>query len=302
MNFRNDKFTFLLIKIWGMFMKKLFVFSLLLFASLALYSCGEGGKDQEQSQEEVAYSPSKDSEIQQYNIDQKRKQSKDRTPYDTIALAEYILQSFPAGSYLTEFDRTFTYNVPKAAVIYLDRDGNKYALAVVAKSKPGERLIELKNVIGYDASFIDYDSTKLGTTFFYLDCFKCANETFEVLWEAPIPSHGGFNWATMDNWKDKNIPYTKINFHYGSGIGHIDYNFFYIYGLTVRPHLLMTYEGINFKRTMANINGDRYPDYYEWVYYDLGNKVYSNDTVGFVWVIKDSLYVNTRNKRQTKPY
>lgn len=283
-------------------MKKLIVFSFFLFSSFVLFSCGNGAKDEGQSQEEVAYSPDKDNQIQQYNIDVKNKKSPNRTPYDTIAVAEYILANFPAGSYLTEFDRTYTYNVPKAAVIYLNRDGGNYVLAVVAKSKPGERLIELKNVIGYDASFIDYDSTKLGTTFFYLDLLKCANETFETVWEAPIPSHGGFNWIVMDNWKDKNTPYVKINFHYGSGIGHIDYNYFFIYGLLTRPHLLMTYEGINFKRTIAYINSDIYPDYYEWVYYDLGNRVYSNDTVGFVWSIKDSLYVNTRNKKQTRPY
>jgi hypothetical protein len=286
----------------GGLMKKLLFFSILLISSFFISSCGGGDKDQDKSQDEAAYSPSKDSDIQQYNLEQKRKQTQNRTPCDTIALAEFILQNFPAGSYLVEFDRTYTYNVPKAAVIYFNRDGNNYVLAVVAKSKPGERLIELKNVIGYDASFIDYDSTKLGTSFFYLDLFRCNNETFELVWDEAIPSHGGFNWIALDNWKDKNIPYAKINFHYGSGIGHIEYNYFFIYGFNVRPHLLMTYEGINFKRTIGNVNGDRYPDYYEWVYYDLGNRVYSNDTIPFVWSVKDSLYVNKRNKKQTRPY
>jgi len=283
-------------------MKKLLVLLLLLVSSLVLVSCGDSNKDQDKSQDEAAYSPSKDSDIQQYNLEQKRKQAQNRTPCDTIALAEYILQNNPAGTYLVIFDRTFTYNVPTAAVIYLNLDNTKYVLAVVAKSKPGERLIELKNVIGYDASFIDYDSTKLGTTFFYLDLYKCSGETFEPVWEAPIPSHGGFNWIAMDNWRDKNIPYTKINFHYGSGIGHIEYNYFYVNGLTARPHLLMTYEGINFKRTIGNINNDRYPDFYEHIYYDLGDRVYSKDSVGFVWVPKDSLYVNTKNRRHTRPY
>ena len=284
-------------------MKKFCLFSFILLLSSSLFlACGDKSKDKDQGQEEVAYSPGKDSDIQQYNLEQKRKTNKNRTPCDTIALTEYILQNNPAGSYLAEFDRTLTYNVPKSAVIYFDKDGSRYVFAVVAKSKPGERLIELKNVIGYDASFIDYDSTKLGTSFFYLDLFRCNGETFEPVWEAPIPSHGGFNWMQLELWPDKNLSYVRVNFHYGSGIGHIDYNYFLIDGINAKPHLLMTYEGINFKRTIANVNNDKYPDYYEWVYYDLGSKVYSNDKVPFVWVEKQKLYVNTRNKKQTRPY
>ena len=64
----------------------------------------------------------------------------------------------------------------------------------------------------------------------------------------------------------------------------------------------MTYEGINFKRTIFNANDDKYPDYYEHIYYDLGDRVFSRDSVAFVWDVKDSVYVNSRNKRQKRPY
>ncbi len=58
---------------------------------------------------------------------------------------------------------------PKAAIIYFtDKDGSKFVFTVIATSRAGERLIEPSNIIGYDESFIDLDSTKLGTPFIYL--------------------------------------------------------------------------------------------------------------------------------------
>ena len=64
----------------------------------------------------------------------------------------------------------------------------------------------------------------------------------------------------------------------------------------------MTYSGTSFKRTLANINNDKYPDYYEHIFYNLADKVYSKDSVGFVWSVKDTVYINTRNKKQTRRY
>lgn len=91
-------------------------------------------------------------------------------------------------------------------------------------------------------------------------------------------------------------------FHYARGSGHIDYNYFFVNGLTSFPHLLMTYEGINFKRTIANVNDDKYPDYYEHVYVDYGDSLRAVDSIAFVWNEKDSVYINTRNKKITRPY
>ncbi len=106
----------------------------------------------------------------------------------------------------------------------------------------------------------------------------------------------------MRNWIYNGTPFVKIDFYYARGSGHIDYNYFLIKGLTNYPHLLTTYKGINFERTLANVNNDEYPDYYEHIFYDLGNRVYSRDSVAFVWDKKDSVYVNSRNRRQTRPY
>jgi hypothetical protein len=64
----------------------------------------------------------------------------------------------------------------------------------------------------------------------------------------------------------------------------------------------MTYEGTHFKRTMANLNNDKFPDYYEHIFYNLDDKIYSKDSVAFIWDKKDSLYINTKNPKQTRPY
>lgn len=64
----------------------------------------------------------------------------------------------------------------------------------------------------------------------------------------------------------------------------------------------MTYKGINFMRTITNFNNDKYPDYLEYLFIDTGNKVIVRDSIPFVWNVRDNLYINTRNKKQTRPY
>ena len=68
------------------------------------------------------------------------------------------------------------------------------------------------------------------------------------------------------------------------------------------PHLLMTYEGINFKRTIANVNKDKFPDYFEYIYYDDGKNIIPGDSIPFIWNQKDSVYQNLLNKKHTRPY
>lgn len=264
--------------------------------------CGENRKEIDINQlDGVEYSPEKDARIQQYNLDQQKKLAGNRTLCDTLSLKEFVIENYPQGNYLVNTDKTLNYSIPKTAVVYYRRD-RSYIFGVIAKSREGERLIEPKNIVGYDQSFIDLDSTELGTAYFYLTLFRCQNGIFETVWESLIPSHGGFNNITLKNWNYKNTLFIEVNFHYGRGTGHINYNYFLIDGINKLPHLLMTYEGINFKRTIANVNSDEIPDYYEYIYYDLGDRIFSKDSVAFVWRVKDSVYVNTRNKRQTRPY
>lgn len=253
------------------------------------------------SEEEIAFSPQKDADIQKYNINVRKKQTSQRFPCDTISLMEFILDYYPNGSYLVHDDRTSTYELPNPAVLYYPFD-NSYVFAVIARSKPGERFIEVKNIVGYDQSFIDLDSTKLGTAFFYLVLFKCENSNFKVVWEAPIPSHGGFNYLSLEKWNYNSTQFIKTNFYYARGIGNISYNYFLIDGLEKQPHLLMTYEGINFKRSLGNINNDKFPDYYEHIYYDNGTQIIPSDSIPFVWNTKDSVYQNLINKKHTRPY
>jgi hypothetical protein len=253
--------------------------------------------------EQAAYDQNKDAEIQRYNLELMKKQSKVRFPCDTISIIQNIFDSYPAGTYLLENDRTVTYNVPKPAIIYFtDKDGSKFIFAVIASSRAGERLIEPANVIGYDQSYIDLDSTKLGTPFLYLVLFECMGENLIKQWEAPIPSHGGFNKITLKKWNFNGTYFLENNFHYAQGVGHINYNYFLIDNIRKYPHLLMTYSGTNFKRTLANVNDDKFPDYYEHIFYNFNDRVYSKDSVAFRWSEKDTLYINTRNFKQTRRY
>jgi hypothetical protein len=274
----------------------------LIFILIIIGGCAEDRKKDNNNQLDSAeYSLEKDARIQQYNLEQQKKLAGQRTSCDTLSLKEFVLNNYPQGNYLVNTDKTLSYSIPKTALLYYRKD-RSYIFGIIAKSREGERLIELKNIVGYDQSFIDLDSTELGTAYFYLTLFRCLNGKFETVWESLIPSHGGFNNITMKNWNYKNIPFIEVNFHYGRGTGHINYNYFLIDGINNRPHLLMSYEGINFKRTISNVNSDEFPDYYEHIYYDLGDRIFSKDSVAFVWNVKDSVYVNSRNKRQTRPY
>jgi hypothetical protein len=271
--------------------------------SLGLYSCAHKKEENKNIVgEQVENSPQKDADIQRYNLEERKKKTQVRTPGDTIAIIEYVLNNYPEGTYLINFDKTLTYNIPQPALIYTRQGDNLFAFGIVARSKPGERLIETKNIIGYDQSYIDLDSTKLGTAFFYLCLFQCSNDQISTVWEAPIPSHGGFNKISMQKWDYNGTPYVEINFHYAQGVGNINYNYFLTNGLMAFPHLLMTYNGINFRRTIYNYNNDKYPDYLEYLYIDTGDKVIARDSIPFVWSVRDSLYINTRNKKQTRPY
>ncbi len=281
------------------------IYPIILIILLLLLSCSkteEGSKPKLNYNEEAANDPQKDAKIQQYNLELRKQNTKERFSCDTISVMEYVFDNYPAGTYLLEFDRTTTYNIPNPAIIYYTENNTRYVFTVIASSRPGERLIEPANVIGYDQSYIDLDSTKLGTPFIYLVLFECRGDELLKLWEAPIPSHGGFNNFSLKTWKSNGVLFIENKFHYAQGVGHINYNYFLVDGIRKYPHLLMTYEGTNFRRTIANVNKDKYPDYYEHIFYNLADKIYSKDSVAFIWSSKDSLYINTKNSKQTRPY
>jgi hypothetical protein len=284
---------------------KSLIYPILLLILIYLLSCTKTEERSDQKvnyTEQAAINPEKDAEIQKYNLKLKIQQTKERYPCDTIAVMQYVFDNYPSGTYLLEFDRTTTYNIPNPAIVYLTENNTRYVLAVIATSGPGERLIEPSNIIGYDQSFIDLDSTKLGTPFIYLLLLECRGENFLKVWEAPIPSHGGFNKLSLKRWSYNLTLFAENNFYYGQGVGHINYNYFFVNGIRKFPHLLMTYNGTHFKRTLANVNNDKYPDYYEHIFYNLSDKIYSKDSVAFIWSEKDSLYINTRNSKQSRRY
>ena len=283
-------------------MKLYKLFGLFLFSFFLISACtsktGEEG--------DAANSQSKDEELRGYNLSVQKQQTQNRFPCDTISLKEYILNNYEPGTYLVQFDKTFTYNLPKSAVIYF-KDGADYILAVIAKSKPGERNIEAKNVIGYESSFINLDSTKLGTAFFWLTLFECKDGDFVRLWESEVPIHGGFNKMSIKTWKPKNIKYVELNYEDGIISGHRNYNFFMIDGWKNPPHLMETYVGLTHKRTMANINNDKFPDYWEYrftshFWEDSLRTIKLIDSIPFYWSTKRNLYITDKNPRWFRKY
>ncbi|MFC2085562.1 hypothetical protein ACFLS9_10920, partial [Bacteroidota bacterium] len=242
-------------------MKAIKILIIICLIGIFYYGCGT---DEEVKGGRPEYSPTRDKSIRSYNIEKEKEIKSKRAPCDTIALQEYIIENYEQGDYLVDFDRTYTYNIPKSAVIYHRENGKYYIFAAVAKSKPGERFIEKKNTIGFESSFINLDSTKLGTAFFYLTLFTCDNDNFTKIWESEAPIHGGFNSMKLKRWKPKNIMYVELNYEAGIISGHRNYNFFLVDGIESEPHLMETYVGIVHKRTMTDINKDKYPDYFEY--------------------------------------
>jgi hypothetical protein len=51
---------------------------------------------------------------------------------------------------------------------------------------------------------------------------------------------------------------------------------------------------------MTDANGDKYPDYIEYVFVDNDHYISVIDSVTYIW--KDSLYVNSRYPEKVTPY
>lgn len=276
----------------------------LLLLSVLLFYCSDKAK----VDGDAATSEDKDKELQEYKLDVAKQQAKNRFPGDTISLREYVKNNYPAGSYLVEFDRTATYATPTPAVIYSKTDGS-YVFAIIAKSNSGERNIETKNITGFESSYINLDSTKLGTAFFWLTLFSYDKDgNFNRVWESEVPIHGGFNGMKLKKWEPKNTPYVELNFEDGIISGHRNYNFFMVDGLTQPPHLLETMVGIVHKRILADVNKDKYPDYIEYRFNTTKWKLDSLftvriiDSIPFYWSVKKQLYINDKNKRWFRKY
>ncbi len=279
-------------------------FLIIILSALILSACSE----KSEQGGDAATSDAKDRELQEYKLEVAKAQAKARFPGDTISLRDYIRDSYPAGTYLVEFDRTLTFNIPKPAVIYY-RGDNNYIFAVIAKSKPGERNIETKNIVGYESSFINLDSTKLGTAFFWLTLFSYDKDgNFSRIWESEVPRHGGFNSMSLNRWGPNNTLYVDLNFEDGIISGHLDFNFFMVDGITQPPHLMETYVGIVSKRVIDDVNHDKYPDYKEYLFnttkwkLDSLYQVRIIDSIPFYWSVKKQLYINDRNKRWFRKY
>ncbi len=276
------------------------------FLLLIAVSCSNDEKSSQNrglgSSGDAAHSAIKEKATREYKLEHEKELKKRQVPCDTLSLKEYILENYPPGTLLVVMDRLTPDRIPKPAVIYYRYKGKKYIFALLAKSKPGERNIETKNVVGYESSFINLDSTKLGTAFFFLTLYECVDNQFHEIWEAAVPIHGGFNRMTLKRWKPQNILYVELNYEDGIISGHRNYNFFLVDGITKPPHLLETYVGLAHKRTMTDLNHDKYPDYYEYRYVDSTYYVKLIDSIPFYWDTTKKLYVTKVNPRWFRKY
>ncbi|MCF8266302.1 MAG: hypothetical protein K9I99_17535 [Melioribacteraceae bacterium] len=254
--------------------------------------------------EDVARNVGKQEEISLRNLEIELEQRGGKMgPCDTLALRFHIRDNYPAGTYLVEENQSFTMSETQFSVIYEKEKDIQYIFALVAKSKDGERLIETKNVVGYSSSFVNLDSTRLGTAFFFLSLFECNGDgTFTLLWEYEVPMHGGFNSMKLKRWKPKKLPYIQLNFIDGIISGYRNYNYYLVDGIRNKPHLMETYEGIARKRTMTDVNKDSYPDFFEYRYQDTVTYVYELDSIPFYWDTTKSLYVTKFTSRWFRPY
>jgi hypothetical protein len=71
--------------------------------------------------------------------------------------------------------------------------------------------------------------------------------------------------------------------------------------------LLETYLGIAHKRTLANVNNDKFPDYWEYrfnseAWRDSIYQIKIIDSVPFYWSIKKQLYITDKNQRWFRKY
>ena len=99
-------------------MKKLAPFLILFLITVFFYSCGKKEEATPTPGQEAAYSSDKDADIQRYNLKVKEEQAGSRNPCDTLSLLAYVLENYPKGTYVVNFDKTLAFNVPKPAVIY----------------------------------------------------------------------------------------------------------------------------------------------------------------------------------------
>jgi len=198
-------------------------------------------------------------------------------------------------------DKLFSYDIPAPAVINYEKDSS-YIFCIIIKSLKGERFIEPRKYSWIWSKFYTPGQHRIRNSIFFLTSFRCINGKFVLQWDAPIPSHGGFNMMHYKKWDKFNIPFIQMNFYYRRGTGHINIIIFLLMELIINHTYWWRTEVLNFKRTIADVNDDRFPDYYEHIYYDLWDRVFTKDSVTFIWNLKNGVSINTRNKKQTRLY
>ncbi len=246
----------------------------------------------------------KEKGLREENLEKQEDLASKRKPCDTLSLQEHILETYPDGQYLVEFDQSISNKSYAPAILY-HREGGTYVFAVIAKSKVTERPIEVKNVVGFDAGFTNLDSTHLGTAFFYLTLFECDEQgSFSTVWESLIPIHTGFNTMRLKRWGRFKVPYVELGFFDSINSGFRNYNYFLVNGILNKPHLLETYTSIARRRELADVDKNKWPDYYEWRFVNNDSLMYVQmlDSLPFYWDTIKNMYVTKYSNRWKRKY
>lgn len=220
--------------------------------------------------------------------------------FDTLAFKNWIEKNFEKNTLLLKCYQRNTKNVKYAVLNYKYSNDTNYIFAVVAKPKEIIKNLNLDDLVGYYSSFGNLDSTKKGTAFFYLILVANYGGEFSLKYKEIVPIHNGFDIIYLDRWQEKNIDFITVQFVDALSQGTRRFNYFFINHFLQKPHLLETYSGIDNLRKLADINGDKYPDYYEYYFISSEQLIKKLDSAGFVW--DGNLYVNTRNPKQTRNY
>lgn len=220
--------------------------------------------------------------------------------FDTLAFKKWIEKNFEKNTLLLKCYQRNTKNVKYAVLNYKYSNDTNYIFAVIAKPKENYKNINIDDLVGYYSSFGNLDSTKKGTAFFYLILVANFGKEYNIKYKEIIPIHNGFDIIYLDKWEQKNIDFITVQFLDALTQGTRRFNYFFVNHFLSKPHLLELYSGIDNLRKLYDINGDNYPDYYEFYFINNDREIRRLDSVGFVW--NGEVYVNTQNSKQTRNY
>lgn len=75
-----------------------------------------------------------------------------------------------------------------------------------------------------------------------------------------------------------------------------------VHGIDKKPHLMETYVGLVHKRTLTKVNDDKFPDYWEYRFWEDSLSIRIRDSIPFYWDSTKHLYITKVNNRWFRKY